>query len=91
MEEGYQYVPKSFVAKEFEFLDELLTDPVSNLCDVVFPLAFAAKHRDEDTPLYHEAMRGPYRDGYRDAMRKEVEQLEERRPGKWCHVQNMLR
>ena len=59
-------------------MDELFVDPVSNLCDVVHPLAFATKHRDADTPLYHEAMKGPYRDGHRDAMRKEIEQLEEK-------------
>ena len=58
------------MAEEFEFLKEALLDPKTNLMDSSqHALAFAAKHKDEDTPLYHEAMRGPHREGYREAMR----------------------
>ena len=77
---GYHFRPKSYMAEEFEFLEETLLDPETNLMDTSqHPLAFAAKHRDEDTPLYNEAMRGPHREGYREAMRQEIEQLEERK------------
>ena len=73
---GYQFIPKSFIAEEFESLEELLEDPVSHLFDSIYLLSFSAKHRDEDNPLYHEAMQGPHREGYRDVMRQEIEQLE---------------
>ena len=76
----YHFRPKPYMAEELEFLEEILLDPETNLMDTSqHPLAFAAKHRDEDTPLYHEAMRGPHREGYREAMRQEIEQLEERK------------
>ena len=68
------------MAEEFEFLEDTLLDPETNLIDLSqHPLTFAAKHRDEDTLLYHEAMRGPHREGYREAMRQEIEQLEARK------------
>ena len=77
---GYHFRPKSYMAEEFEFLEERLLDPETNLINTSqHPLAFAAKHRDKDTPLYHEAMRGPYREGYREARKEEIEQLEERK------------
>ena len=80
----YHFRPKSFMAEEFEFLEETLLDPEMNLMDTSqHPLAFAAKHRDEDTPLY-QAMRGPHREGYREAMRQEIEQLEEKKT--WTFV-----
>ena len=64
------------MAEEFKFLEDTLLDPETNLMDSSHhPLAFAAKHRDKDTPLYHEAMQGPHRKGYREAMRQEIEQI----------------
>ena len=42
------------------------------------PVAYAMKPRNEDTPRYHEAMRGPHRDGFREAMGLEIDSLEKR-------------
>ena len=68
------------MAEEFEFLEDTLLDPETNLMNLSqHLLAFAAKHRDEDTPLYHEAMKGLHREGCREAMRQEIEQLEARK------------
>jgi hypothetical protein len=40
------------------------------------PFAFAAKANAEDTPTFNEAMRGPDREGFIEAMKKEIEALE---------------
>ena len=53
------------MAKLFEFLVENLFDQESNLINLSqHLLAFAAKHRDKDTPFYHEAKKGSYREKY---------------------------
>ncbi len=41
------------------------------------PLAFSAKANAEDTPRFHEAMRSPDREGFIEAMKKEMTQLSE--------------
>jgi len=69
------------MAKLFEFLVENLFDQESNLINLSqHLLAFAAKHRDKDTPFYHEAKKGSYREKYWDTMRQDIEQLESNNP-----------
>ena len=41
----------------------------------IHPFAFAARANAEDTPRYHEAMRSPDREGFIEAMKKEMESL----------------
>ena len=41
------------------------------------PLAFSARANAEDTPCFHEAMRSPDREGFIEAMKKEMTQLSE--------------
>ena len=41
----------------------------------VHPLAFSARANAEDTPRFHEAMKGPDREGFIEAMKNELEQL----------------
>ena len=46
-----------------------------NITTGIHPLAFSARANAEDTPRFHEAMRGPDREGFIIAMRKEMDQL----------------
>ena len=41
----------------------------------IHPLAFSARANAEDTPRFHEAMKGPDREGFIEAMKAELEQL----------------
>ncbi len=41
----------------------------------IHPLAFSARANAEDTPRFHEAMKGPDREGFLKAMELEMEQL----------------
>ena len=36
--------------------------------DNLYPVSYAAKPTDPNTPRLHEAMRGPYREGFIDLM-----------------------
>ena len=46
-----------------------------NITTGIHPLAFSTRANAEDTPRFHEAMRGPDREGFIIAMRKEMDQL----------------
>ncbi|MGH3054234.1 MAG: reverse transcriptase domain-containing protein, partial [Gaiellaceae bacterium] len=63
------------LAEAFASMEELLTDPVSQLADAIHPMAYASKPRSEDTPLYHEAMRGQYKEDFLQAMQNEIDEL----------------
>ena len=65
-------------------MDPSDTDNYYNL----HPFAFAAKANANNTPTFHDAMSGPDRDGFIDAMHKEIEQLEDF--GAWKVVPRVL-
>jgi hypothetical protein len=50
-------------------------DPITGLLEHWEPLAFAAKIKSEDDPSFHEAMNGPRREGFIQAMMKEIATL----------------
>ena len=47
----------------------------TKVCETWDPLALAAKANDEDTPNWHQAMNGPNKAGFEDAMRIEIDTL----------------
>ena len=64
------------MTKQFEaysIYQRLDSDP--ELLTGLHPFAFAARANAEDTPRFHEAMRSPDREGFIEAMKKEMEQL----------------
>ena len=59
--------------------ERINVDPDNSQVDETHWLAYVMqKQSDEDTPRYNEAMRGPYRDGFVDAMESEVDALEKK-------------
>jgi len=64
------------MTKQFEaysIYQRLDSDP--DISTGLHPLAFAARVNAEDTPRFHEAMRSPDREGFIEAMKKEMDQL----------------
>jgi hypothetical protein len=67
------------MTKQYDLYNIMTTDDFdADLIDTIHPLAFSARLNAEDTPRYHEAMNGPDTEGFREAMEKELEQLQSR-------------
>jgi hypothetical protein len=65
------------MTKQYDLYNIMTTDDFdADLIDTIHPLAFSARLNAEDTPRYHEAMNGPDAEGFREAMEKELEQLQ---------------
>jgi hypothetical protein len=65
--------------KLMNILESLSLDE-QGLLTTLHPLAFAAKANNDDTPNYYQAMNGPDALGYLEAMKIEMDQLEEKDP-----------
>ncbi|MGH7974287.1 MAG: reverse transcriptase domain-containing protein [bacterium] len=70
------FTPHCSLAQAFVAMEEILTNPDTNELDGIHPMAFASKPTSEDTPLYHEAMAGPHKEKFCEAMFTEIEELE---------------
>ena len=57
----------------YSIYQRLDSDP--DISTGLHPFAFAARANAEDTPRFHEAMRSPDREGFIEAMKKEMDQL----------------
>ena len=69
---------------DYNYVYALLMDPEYGVMDGFVPDAMAqcpqlmkAKSNDPDLPQLHEALAGPYREEFREAMRNEIKELEE--------------
>ena len=56
---------------------DMLSTYHDNVLEEFDPRVFHALLNDSSTPSYHEAMSGPDREGFWEAMRKEIKTLEE--------------
>ena len=56
-------------------LMELQTDPISNTIEDWHPMLLSTMANANDNPSYHQAMNGPDREGYHNAMDIEIETL----------------
>ena len=52
-------------------------DPITRLQEDWHPLALAVKANDPDTPTWHEAMNGPFKEGFIEAIHAEINTLED--------------
>jgi Integrase core domain. len=65
------------ITRQYDLYNIMTTDDLDeDLIEAIHPLAFSARLNAEDTPRYHEAMNGPDAEGFREAMEKELEQLQ---------------
>lgn len=76
---------------DYNYLYALLMDPDYGVVDGMVPdvmqrcpQLFKSKIKDPDLPLLHEALAGPHRDEFLEAMRNEIKELEEH--GTWTVV-----
>ncbi|MGH7954829.1 MAG: reverse transcriptase domain-containing protein, partial [Gloeomargaritales cyanobacterium] len=67
------------LAQAFNAMEDILKDPDTNRLDGVHPMAYASKPTSEDNPRYHEAMVGPHKEEFCEAMRKEIDELTKQR------------
>jgi hypothetical protein len=83
-------LPSPKPVEDYKYLYALLMDPEFGIMDNLFPdvisrcpsLLKASKSRsDPDTPSIREALNGPFRQEFLQAMQKEIEELEEH--GTW--------
>ena len=51
------------------------TDPITNTIEEWHPMLLSTIANAMDNPTYHQAMNGPDRDGYQEAMDIEIETL----------------
>jgi len=65
----------TYQKKMYDTLHVELYDDRAGYLTALHPLAFAAKANSEDTPRFAEAMNGPDREGFIEAMKAEIEQL----------------
>jgi hypothetical protein len=70
---------KSSLLIQMEILESLSKDE-QGLLMTLHPLAFAAKANNEDMPTYSQVMNGLDALGYIEAMKKKMDQLEEKDP-----------
>ena len=78
--------------KKLAQLHALSTDPDHDTLEDFHPMAFGAQQSDSDSPNYRQAMNGPLRNGFQQAMEKEIGTLNhktcweevDREP--WMHV-----
>ena len=76
----YNYIYALLMNPEHGMMDGFVPD-VMTRC----PQLMKAKNSNPDTPMLHEALAGPHRDLFLEAMRKEIQELEEH--GTWEVVQ----
>lgn len=69
------FTPHCSLAEAFIAMEDILTDPDTNELDGIHPMAFASKPTNEDTPRYHEAMAGPHKEEFCEAMQREINEL----------------
>ncbi|MGH7954625.1 MAG: reverse transcriptase domain-containing protein, partial [Gloeomargaritales cyanobacterium] len=79
------FSPSASMAKAFQEIEDLLSDPESDLIDGVHPAAYASQTSSEDNPRYHEAMCGPHKEEFLQAMQNEIDELVTR--GTWKLVE----
>ena len=72
---------KGIESRTYQRLERLARDPITGTCDFLHPHAFAAKANDEDTPNLRQAMNGSDSDGFKQAMKLELDQLKDK--GTW--------
>ena len=68
----YNHIYALLMDSEYGVMDGLLPDAMARC-----PQLMKAKGNDPDLPQLHEALMGPHRDEFLEAMRKEIKQLEE--------------
>ena len=68
---------KSVMTAQFDIFDIIKQDDVDpELLDGIHPFAFAARANAEDTPYFHQAMNGPDAAGFKEAMDRELDELQ---------------
>jgi len=76
--EDYNYLYSLLMDPEFGIMDNLFADVISRCPSL---LKASKSKSDPDTPSMQEALNGPYRDEFLEAMQVEIKELEEH--GTW--------
>ena len=68
----------SYMTRQFDLIHEMKQDPLElDNCVLPHPFPLSAKANADDSPNFNEAMSSPDREGFIDAMHKEINQLED--------------
>ena len=73
----------SFLWKQMNALIAPMLDYENQTLEYWHPFIFSAKVNTEDNPNWNQAMNGPEKVGYSKQLKKVIETLASKKPGKW--------
>ena len=75
MQLGWKTQNVTSQTRQYDVLHQAKLDD-NGLLNGLHPLVFAAKANADDNPNFHQAMNGPDSEGFYEAMKEEMDQLE---------------